>query len=155
MPFLIQRVIRRDRKNPEPYGVDAYFSFDYMGASEFEFGTLPKALKKMKAKRGSFSIQRVKVELNGQFHTGWAVCRPEEFDEVVATFADQLGPRIFRKDTLERTEMDRAYGLNSIWKDKPGEITGWWALDAAVPWLLFVKKADARLWLKTLKGYPK
>ena len=45
-PTLVQRIARF---TPQPdahrTGIDAYFGFDYMGASEFEWGTLPAALK--------------------------------------------------------------------------------------------------------------
>jgi hypothetical protein len=37
------------------------FSFDYMGASEFEFGELPKALQEMAKNHASYSLQTIQV----------------------------------------------------------------------------------------------
>jgi hypothetical protein len=49
LPSLIQRV--RYRKNDLRKGIDAFFEFDYMGSSEFEWGALPKSLKLMRELR--------------------------------------------------------------------------------------------------------
>lgn len=44
-PYLIQRA---KFKNSEDKGIDALLRFDYMGSSEFEWGALPKSLKRIR-----------------------------------------------------------------------------------------------------------
>jgi hypothetical protein len=151
MTFLIQRVTRRHRE--ESRGVDRHFIFDYMGSAEFEYGALPEALKRMRLSKG-FEVQVVKVEVKGVSYKAWAVCRPEEYPEVVETFVDQLGPR--KLCLKERTNMANAYGLYGRLhkRSQPCPVTGWWALDSEVPWLLFMKKKSAKLWLATYGGTP-
>lgn len=45
--WLIQRGKFKDIKENEITGIDNLISFDYMGSSEFEWGALPKSLKRM------------------------------------------------------------------------------------------------------------
>lgn len=49
-PYLIQRAKFKDSdNNPSAKGIDKLLRFDYMGSAEFEFGALPKSLKRVRA----------------------------------------------------------------------------------------------------------
>jgi len=45
-PYLIQRGTIKTNKKSHIKGIDSLVSYDYMGAAEFEFGALGKALEK-------------------------------------------------------------------------------------------------------------
>jgi len=47
-PYLIQRAKWRHKMNLEKKGIDQIIEFDYMGSSEFEWGALPKSLKRIR-----------------------------------------------------------------------------------------------------------
>lgn len=56
-PYLVQRILKKDYSAPGKKGVDALFSFDYMGSAEFEFGALPQALKRMREHAKDLKIE--------------------------------------------------------------------------------------------------
>ena len=45
-PYLIQRAKFEKHASKDAKGIDALLRFDYMGSAEFEFGALPKSLKR-------------------------------------------------------------------------------------------------------------
>lgn len=59
--YLVQRAVREDR--PGQRGVDSMFRFSYMGSSEFEFGSLPESLRRIRAGR---DVGLSTVEINGR-----------------------------------------------------------------------------------------
>lgn len=52
-PYLVQRA---NFKGNNIGSVDDVLSFDYMGSAEFEFGALPKSLKRLTIKAGELSV---------------------------------------------------------------------------------------------------
>jgi hypothetical protein len=50
-PDLIQRAVFYKK---EGKGIDSILRFDYMGSSEFEWGALPKSLKRVRANLGEY-----------------------------------------------------------------------------------------------------
>lgn len=62
--YLVQRLELRKTPAASATGFDKYFALDYMGASEFEWGAVPKALKAMRAK--PVSSQLLPVTINGR-----------------------------------------------------------------------------------------
>jgi len=143
-PWLVQRVLRKDS---EEKGIDGAFGFDYMGSAEFEFGSLFHALKAMRATWDQYlpEPKRIKDE-NGRIV--WYV-GPDDAEILAFAewfFVDQSYGHC-EHDLKERTDMRRAY------EDEPDRWapTGWWAIDHDTPWLLFVKKDDAREWIKRTK----
>src|SRR5690349_6592813 len=108
LPYLIQRVHRRKTRDTNAKGeIDAVFSFDYMGSSEFEFGALPKALKAMREAK----IKAVEEIFDPTSEKRcFMVGASEAKDVATALFIDQLKPlgeRIGR--TKERAELHEAY----------------------------------------------
>jgi hypothetical protein len=43
-PYLIQRGSFKNISDNEIVGIDSLISFEYMGSSEFEWGSIPKAM---------------------------------------------------------------------------------------------------------------
>ena len=60
-PYLIQRMIRRKDpiKNPS---LDNLYGMDYMGASEFEWGALPKSLKRFTKNFDNLVIHKTSIK---------------------------------------------------------------------------------------------
>lgn len=46
--YLAQRVLMKESSDLSKTGVDQFFSFDYMGHAEFEYGALPASMKRIK-----------------------------------------------------------------------------------------------------------
>jgi len=139
IPWLIQRIDRRRDVEDSVYhtGIDRHFGFDYMGSAEFEFGTLPAALKRMRA--SSPDLIGFQVGAN-QF---WFVGSPEDFSVAKAVFEDQLGKREmhFKECTFIRESVDP--------KEKYLKMLGWWAVDERLtPWAVFLKQEDAAIWMR-------
>lgn len=58
-PYTIQRGFFEERDCKK--GIDSIIKFDYMGASEFEWGALPKALKRLRKNVGEYAYHDVSV----------------------------------------------------------------------------------------------
>ena len=146
-PTLVQRIARF---TPQPdahrTGIDAYFGFDYMGASEFEWGTLPAALKLMRA--DPTLPQWAPRELHAP--PLWFVGPLGAVPHAQAFIVDQVGEQTWRLH--ERSYLVESLNpRTSAWT----RMIGWWALDAAPgPWTLFTTKAAAQAWLRALRAPP-
>jgi len=141
-PYLVQRINLRSTQDPNRKGVDRYFSMDYMGSAEFEFGELPKSLKRI---RSALPTDLKKMQVGG--YTAW-YCGPETFYEVAMTlFEDALEGRHYDHYLLkESLRLQEAYGF---YKAAPKcDIVGWW--DILNDFAFFTKKEYAKNWLKGL-----
>lgn len=58
--YLLQRAKFSDNKNKK--GIDKILSFDYMGSSEFEFGALPKSLKRIRASISEYVYEDYRID---------------------------------------------------------------------------------------------
>ena len=158
--WLIQRVIPR----PEPFsgkkGIDRWFNFDYMGASEFEYGTMFHTVKLMRAQGNLIGIDRISAEVGGNVYRAYFVGRREERKLAELLFEDQLNGSIQDRETrtLERSEISVAYGTDRP-KHHAGRltrVTGWVAVVEKhkeapfVPFAFFQSERDAGMWLRQL-----
>lgn len=154
MPFRLVQRLHRSSPRPEKKGVDRYFSMDYMGSAEFEFGALPDSLGRMRRFReGELGIASILVpgfkkvwfrgcETSFSEAKFWFLGCETSFSEAEAFILDQIGPQ--RHQLQEPSRI-----LPSLLPDLPGvRYAGWWAVDAENPWMLFVKKDDAKLMRK-------
>jgi hypothetical protein len=57
---LIQRCEFKTKTMADVTGVDALFRYEYMGAAEYEFGTLPKSLRRIVANLSAYKSSRTK-----------------------------------------------------------------------------------------------
>lgn len=58
-PYLIQRGTFKDIPESEIVGLDSLISYDYMGASEFEWGALPASLKQICQHWSAFALLKI------------------------------------------------------------------------------------------------
>ena len=141
--YLVQRIKRKKKDNTKK-GVDQLFQFDYMGASEFEWGALPEALKAMKDQENvgmPITTQDGDRTVTAYFHG----------PEGVLPIAQHLFETHYhgnRRDcyTKERTQIQDAYSPRNEW-DK--ELIGWW--DIEHHFVIFKSKQDRKLWRRTTK----
>src|SRR5512136_2832932 len=90
-PHLIQRVELCDPPRKEDFtSIDRYFSFSYMGSSEFEWGTLPAALKFMREDVKKWG-KKPPYKLQVGEHTAWYVGPAEGLECARELFTWQLG----------------------------------------------------------------
>lgn len=58
--YLVQRGTFIDREGKQ--GIDSIISFDYMGSSEFEWGALPKSLRRIRDNKDSYALQELLIQ---------------------------------------------------------------------------------------------
>lgn len=147
-PSLVQRVIRR-KTSIDKKGIDSIFEFDYMGSSEFEWGTLPKALKMMREDRKNdpkgWVIRHITIKESAIFFYG----SPTMLNRAITFFQDQLLPFEERQGrTKEFTYLYETYFPRP--HNRLGPYHGWWILDAKVPYLLFPNQENAKAWQEAM-----
>jgi len=149
-PNLVQRVDVRHHTDGKRKGVDKFFHFDYMGSSEFEWGSLPKALKEMRSKLDA-TWQPTKIEFGER--VVWFIGDPSLVPSVVEFFLDQIQEFKDRQIRLkERSHIYESFDPNEKFDSFKND--GWWAIDAKPPWVAFKKKDHAETWLKCLVEKP-
>lgn len=141
--WLVQRIRRRDMSSAK--GIDALFTFDYMGSAEFEFGTLPQALKAMRAAK----TERWRPEeiTSGKFRA-YYLGASDMIDMAAELFQDQLKPIEKRHRLKELSYIRESYVDGELKAMQPFD--GWWALDPVPSFVLFRQKDHAEAWLGAL-----
>jgi hypothetical protein len=123
-PYLIQRGSFRDILDKDIVGLDCLISYDYMGSSEFEIGTLPRSLRRMThdwKDYGIFPIEDIK-DSDGQ--TLYLLCRKSQFEEIktaVHIFAAEK-----YSSSLRTKEMVNLYDYIHAEKEFYLRINFWW-----------------------------
>jgi len=146
IPDLIQRIKRRNYTSESQKGFDRIFELDYMGSAEFEFGTIPQALKAMRANKDKEWIIRT-------IQTGPSVCyfvgAPGMMNIAIQVFEDELKERADRKlRHKERTGIYESY--NPSKQNEYSRYDAWWALDCEMPFFLFKDKKHAKEFMEVL-----
>lgn len=124
------------------------FSFDYMGAAEFEFGAVPEALNKIAKAADKGKLSAFSFDLSG--HTIYALAPTEwefEVEVRIREFAKDYGPSYYR--LKETTALhDKLFGEPQRWRER---LSGWLELDNG-----FFFFTDEEMWQKTceLFGTP-
>lgn len=163
-PYLVQRLVSPWHIKENAKGVDRYFSMDYMGSAEFEFGALPKALKAMRAACDNWQPRKMKVkaglpQTDWKDQVAWYVGPPELYDIALKLFKTELREELeFR--LKEGSRIAQAYGLDHLTASKIARgikpenfyerLVGWW--DVQSTYAFFTKKEHAYQWLKGLSN---
>jgi hypothetical protein len=121
-PWLIYRCTFK--KNGTSEGVDSLLRFDYMGSAEYEFGALPKSLKRMVSKIEKMEIFKTPYKRNdgkGLF----LLCLPEEREyecyihNMVQSKYEKLKEQIYLKANIDGTA---SYSKSDIFWDIENDI---------------------------------
>lgn len=164
-PFLIQRCRLKsaeDRVGKASKGLDGAFTWDYMGAAEFEYGALSKALADMRAV-DDLAIRTVLFgdPLDGSVCKAWFIGDPSHLLDASALFVDQLTGRESR--LKESTAIACAYGrcereTTRGWKhrsdcaDRKRPFDGWWCVDPGAAWAILRTREAADAWYLAVRG---
>lgn len=132
------------------------FSFDYMGAAEFEFGAVPKALQVIAKDSEKFGAYSFNIPLK-KVAKGWrdkstdkpegdvtiyVICRKSDYDEVEARIISWASEPYEKTNQLkETTLLSQTIRPDSNWE--PG-VAGWLELDNGFFFFL-----DKEMWKKT------
>lgn len=153
--YLIQRLKKPyGRVNPFSFGgglrngglsdeamnlLTGIFSFDYMGAAEFEFGAVPKALQKMAKNADQYLVTTLSFPLK-EVAKSWrdkstkppvgdatiyVICRKEDVQEVHDRIK-QFAAENYNKNLKESTRLQEALRPLEDWDT---EVRGWLELD--------------------------
>lgn len=98
------------------------FSFDYMGAAEYEFGAVPQALSMMAKDIKNYAPG--KIRLNGMMV--YYICRKSETDEVEKLLMDLAKDKVRLKMS---SHFSAALGLSKWFKKEDVKTIGWLELN--------------------------
>lgn len=82
-PYLIQRGKFENVTKDEIVGIDSLIRFDYMGSAEFEFGALPKSLKRMTSRLDAYELLSVQAMVDVNNSPVYVYCQEEMFPSIV------------------------------------------------------------------------
>lgn len=148
--WLVQRLERNDYASPDAKGIDRVFRMDYMGSAEFEFGELPKTLKKMReATESEIVLQKIEHAMRDEkgkkiTHKAYFV-GPATLSKVAQEFFTSELTGENKKRLKEPTFIQHAYQETSE-KSHYRRYVGWWVLDDESPWAILKTDELAREW---------
>jgi len=111
--YLLQRASYLGKKE----NLDKSFNWDYMGSSEFEWGTLPRSIKAMRL-FDKLSDGLVVKKIKRGDKVLWFMGPKDRLIDAEQVFVEELRPRGQRPRRKEATGMAGAYGL----KDSRGKV---------------------------------
>lgn len=172
LPNMIQRIKQRWEPPRDGKGaVDANFSFDYMGSSEFEYGALPETLKEMRANPKDVIFEKIEHRGHKAYYVGPLAGLPiavELFRHELDTpfpytgFTQRFKEVTNIKDSYpEPTTTDtqkKKYRKSAQRKQERPNYSaciGWWAVCTETPFAIFKNDPDARLWKDAIYGASK
>jgi hypothetical protein len=127
-PYLIQRAKFKDSdNNPSAKGIDKLLRFDYMGSAEFEFGALPKSLKRVRAD----IFKYVKFEYffknySSNYKNSVTVFCKKEQKEFMPDILEQLAENKIRlKERCDLSQYLKEENGNDFWWDVDNDWFFW------------------------------
>jgi hypothetical protein len=133
--FLVQRLERQTWQNKT--GFDGIFALEYMGRSEFEFGTPNAALKRLRA-AGALVVTEHSMTVEGVTRTVFVVSPKKAVATATAALDDWAGlARPFA--ALEPSLFPEVFAGEAL---EYNRTTAWWDLGADVAWALDRETAE-------------
>lgn len=123
-PYLIQRAKFQKR---EKTGIDSLLSFDYMGSSEFEFGALPKALKRVRESEKEYVQFEFAFEIF-EDKPIMILCKKSDKDELPRILAQLADKKIRLKEYCDLDAYlkgNRNYRTSDFWWDIENDFFFW------------------------------
>lgn len=125
--WLVQRLSANTDPSSTAVGLDRSFRLDFMGASEYEWGTPNRSLKAIRA-LGFAEIRPVEITRGAETRTVYFVGSATSFDQAIASFGAW-----FKAACLSNKEVsyfDSAFERTT--KAHQEDVVAWWAFDANV-----------------------
>lgn len=137
-PWLVQRGKLEDTTYKK--GFDAVVSLDYMGSAEFEFGEIPKALKRIRENIAQYKVTRCRLKTIPKYpHPVYIISKVTDLPEVEA-FLKEASTDPYKPHLKEAMNFSYLFC-----QPKPLEyirdIDFWW--DIVNDWMCFVNKNKA------------
>jgi hypothetical protein len=138
--YLVQRLESKSAPHNPSNGFDGYFSLDYMGSSEFEWGAIPKALKAMR--EAPVVVEPADVLIEGAIHHIYLVGH-KGVQSVVPAMEDWAKgggrrPPFYGKEWTHFAEVlggrQHEYVTTNAWWDIENNVA--WAIDPTIAGLL-------------------
>jgi hypothetical protein len=123
-PFLIQRASFEDRDFKK--GIDSIINLDYMGSSEFEWGSIPKSLGNIRSRINQYTY--LDVPLGDKVIS--VFCKDEQKSEI-RTYLKELSENKFHlKEYSDFNTYINPSKHDIEWQAKrPHDTDFWWDLD--------------------------
>ena len=125
-PYLIQRAKFKNPIEANEIGIDRIIQLDYMGSAEFEFGALPKSLKRIRANADNYTHFRY------AFSTGKVVtvfCKKEDRKKMGEILENLVAKKIRLKEfcDLDNYVNDEVavFRNNDFWWDILNDFMFW------------------------------
>jgi len=131
--YLVQRMTKKDQPYKNDKGIDSHFDLDYMGSSEFEWGAVPKSLKRLRQSPVEVTPQPLSFE--GQVHTVYFVAHPNETADKWAALQRWVDGGMRGKEWTKFDRMLRDAATD--WRTD-----AWWSIDTDAAWALDQETAD-------------
>ena len=132
-PYLVQRANFAEREGRE--GIDGILKFDYMGSAEFEWGALPKSLKRIRAYFKEYTYLHISMP-KGIVIT--VLCK--ETDEPFTEMSEYLNGLMGREFRLkEYSDFDTLFCESKSEYARKNQTDFWWDIEND---LMFWKKND-------------
>lgn len=144
-PWLIQRAKFRNVKNENSETVDQIIQFDYMGSAEFEWGALPKSLKRICKNIDEFIITESSIKNYEQkflFLLHNKNDSPVEYEKYL--LEDIAGKLRLKEWTNLHTHITGVMFNDKPIPDHVKELNIWWDLDNDI-WFTFGKEQMLRI----------
>jgi hypothetical protein len=124
--YLVQRANFKERENKT--GIDSILRFDYMGASEYEWGALPDSLKRIRKEIDTYTYMDIPIE--DKVIT--VFCKETQKSDM-KTFLREIADDKMRMKCMSKFDIY----IKSKVGDKPNswnEFDFWWDLENDLMW---------------------
>lgn len=154
MASLVQRGKFRSFDDRKIKGLDALIEYDYMGASEFEWGALPRSLDRILAHLGEYSTANLNIGCpDGRYL--FLTCRQGHWENVARDVQRLASKKVYLQEAT--------YLPEALASERGGDYNFWWCIDdpakgwepdhACGDWMLaLVKPHQAKLIMKALNA---
>lgn len=144
-PYLIQRCVKQKFK--PKFKISEWLKLEYMGSSEFEFGSVPKSLRMYH----SVSEKILTGEHNILGKTIYYLCLPEDKEYVEKFLEDyKEGPYGYKNRTKEFTSIGKI--IHNDTKSIYQKDDFWFCIDEDFPLVISFDKVDLKNFLTCIKN---
>lgn len=141
-PWLIQRCSLKTTNKEEINGIDSYLRPDYTGSAEFEYGALPKAIKRilgvdpvLKNNLDLYKIREVVINKTPFF----ILCKEEDYGPIAQFLVAEVDSAISPNRLQEGTRLRQVLEGNEYYQ----QFRIWW--DIENDWFVGLDKKEMEL----------
>lgn len=118
-------------------GRDGLIDLDYMGSAEFEWGTIPKAYRRVLAEFDRYHLTRTGMR-NKNGVPLWVYCREDRKAETIESIKEYIESPWRLKEWIHL--QDQFKGKNTLFGAPSDNF--WWAVEQGIDWMAFFGETD-------------